>query len=360
MRQNILPHTNICVSELCLGTMIFGDQLNLQESLLILDSATKECGINFLDTAELYPVPSKATTQGRSDEIIATWLGDNPSMKDKVVLSTKVVAYSTGLDHIRGGPRPTKKHFRESLEASLLRLKVEVIDLFQIHWPARNTPMFGATFFDPRNERAALADLGLNFHEQAEVMNDFIQEGKIRAWGLSNENTWGVMSFLKVCEQYGLQKPSTLQNAYSLVNRTFEQELWETCFRENIGFLPYSPLAMGHLTGKYLVQNQPYPYIADDAKVRLGLYKHMRHRYNSKELEGAVKAYAALAKEHEHDFAAMSLAFVNQRPFVTSNIIGVSSREQLLANMQSLVLEVDDKLLRKINKIHQQFPNPSP
>ncbi|MCY4380879.1 MAG: aldo/keto reductase [Proteobacteria bacterium] len=359
MRKHLIPQTDISVSEICLGTMIFGEQLGEEESLLIMDTAMKECGINFIDTAELYPVPPKSATMGRTDEIIGRWLRDNPSYKNQVAICSKVIAYSAQMTQYRGGPRPSQEHFRASLEATLDRLGVDTIDLFLIHWPARNTTMFGEMSFNPKKERTELSHLGLNFHEQAEAMNDFIKEGKIRAWGLSNENTWGVMSFLKVCEQYQLQKPSMIQNAYSLLNRVFETEQWEMCFRENIGFMAYSALAMGHLTGKYL-GGDTYPHLEGKSSSRLSLYKEMGQRYKNHAVEHAVKAYSQVAVEYGCELTNLALAFVNQRPFVTSNVVGVSSREILLANMNSLSMKLDDYYLRKINHIHQSYPSPCP
>ena len=358
MRKHPLPYTEILVSEICLGTMIFGDQIDELAALAVMDSAVKEFGINFLDTAELYPVPPQSSTMGRTDEIIGRWLRDNPTYVDQLVIASKVIAYSSHLDYFRGGPRPSKQQFRTSLEATLQRLGVECLDLLQIHWPARNTVMFGQIAFNPKRERTDLEHLGLNFHEQAEAMNDFIREGKIKAWGLSNENSWGIMNFLKVCEQFDLQRPSTLQNAYSLLNRTMDPEIWEVCFRENIGVLPYSPLAMGHLTGKYL-GGASYPHLADQLS-RLSQYPQMGHRYASPMVEKAVRAYAALAEEFNYDLSTMALAFVNQRPFVTSTIIGVSSREQLIADLRSFEVELSPRLLRKIDKIHCEFMNPAP
>lgn len=358
MRKHPLPYTDILVSEICLGTMIFGDQLDEAKALAIMDSAVKECGINFFDTAELYPVPAQSSTVGATDRIISRWLKDNPTYVDEVVIASKVIAYSSHLQYFRGGPRPTKQQFRASLEQTLTTLGIECLDLFQIHWPARNTAMFGQLAFDPKLERTQLENLGLNFHEQAAAMAEFIQEGKIKAWGLSNENSWGLMSFLKVCEQHGIQKPSTLQNAYSLLNRTLDMELWEVCFRENIGVLPYSPLAMGHLSGKYL-GGDTYPHLAE-ASSRLALYPQMGHRYNAQVVEPAVLAYKELAEEFGYELSTMALAFVNQRPFVTSTILGVSTREQLTANLKSFEVELSRRLLRKIDQIHRKYTNPCP
>ena len=360
MRKHLLPYTSLSVSEICLGTMIFGDQLDDSASLAVIDSAVKEIGINFLDTAELYPVPPKSSTMGRSDEIIGRWLKDNPSFVDQIVLASKVIAYSSDLKYFRGGPRPSKQQFRTSLEDTLKRLGVECLDLFQIHWPARNTVMFGQISFDPKSERSQLSHLGLNFHEQAEAMNDFIAEGKIKAWGLSNENSFGLMSFLKVCEQYDLQKPSTLQNAYSLLNRTLETDLREVCFREHVAVLPYSPLAMGHLSGKYLSSDSDtYPHLSDQNS-RLALYPQMGHRYRSSAVFPAIKAYAQLADEFKMDLTTMALGYINQQPCVTSTIIGVSSREQLWDNMKSLEVDLSRQLIRKINTIHRTYTNPCP
>jgi aryl-alcohol dehydrogenase (NADP+) len=345
MEMRKLPGTEIEVSKICLGTMTFGEQNTESEAHEQLDYATKEGGINFIDTAELYPVPAAEPTATRTESYIGSWIKNQK--RDELVIASKVIAFSSGLGWFRNGPKPTKEHFKRALDDSLKRLGTDYLDLYQIHWPSRNTPLFGGNVFNPDHERD-----GLNLLEQADAMNDFIKEGKIRSWGLSNEKCWGVMKFVAECEKNGFAKPVSIQNAYNLINRSFEESLSETCFRENIGLLPYSPLAFGYLTGKYL----------DNPKVsgRINLFEGFDYRYGKPNTQPAIKAYVDLAKEVGLSPTHMALAFVNDRNFVTSNIIGATNLTQLKENIESANIKLDKEVLKRINQIHLKFPNPAP
>ena len=358
MRLRTLPGTSIKVSPVSLGTMIFGEQLNERESWDLLDVATQELGINMIDTAELYPVPCRADTAGRTDEIIGAWLRGRPELRSKLVLTTKIIAYSQSFSWFRGGPRPTQEQFQQSLDDSLRRLGVDYVDLLLIHWPARNTVNFGSLHFDPQKERQDLRewDFGCNFDQQAQFMDTALRAGKIRSWGLSNETTYGLMKFLEVCRRRNLPHPSVIQNAYSLLNRTFESELWEACMRENVGLLPYSSLAMGHLSGKYLKQARKL----EREEYRLKLYPALSGRYARPQVEAAVEAYQHLARNSGLDLVTLALAFVHRRPFVTSNVIGVRNVQQLRSNLKALDCELSDEIMAQIQKIHSMIPNPAP
>lgn len=358
MQLRALPGTSMKITPVSLGTMIFGEQLSEKQSWRLLDVATEECGINMIDTAELYPVPCHAHTAGRTDEIIASWLKQKSGMRSKLVLTTKVIAYSEAFTWFRGGPRPSQEHFQQSLDDSLQRLGVDYVDLFLIHWPARNTVNFGSFFFDPQREHQSLGewDFGCNFREQAEFMARALKAGKIRSWGLSNETTYGVMKFLEVCRQHHLPRPSVIQNPYSLLNRTFEVELWETCMRENIGLLAYSSLAMGHLSGKYLPQAPK----REQQEYRLKRYPTLAGRYDRPRAHRAVEAYQQLGRQYGLDLITLALAFVHQRPFVTSNVIGVRTVEQLRSNLKALDYKLSDEIIRSVNGIHSRIPSPTP
>lgn len=354
MQKRSLPGTSLEVTPVNLGTMIFGEQLDEAESHYLLDVAVKEHGINMIDTAELYPVPCVPETSGKTDKIIGSWLAQNPSLRPGLVITTKVIAYSQHFYWYRGGPKPTAEQFHQSIDDSLKRLGIEQIDLFLIHWPARNTVQFGSRSFDPSAEHTDLDESGCDFYHQALALSDAIKKGKIKHWGLSNETTYGVMKFLEVCRQHDLPRPCVLQNAYSLLNRTFEVELWEACYRENISLLPYSSLAMGHLTGKYLPGRDQEP------QSRLKRYPKLGGRYQKPHVDLAVQAYSGLAAELGVSLPALALAYVHQRPFVASNIIGVRTSEQLAYNLQALQIELSAETLAKIDEIHHQFPSPTP
>lgn len=390
MEMLTLPHSEVKVSKVCLGTMNFGSQLSESESFTLLDLAIKEYGINFIDTAELYPVPHRKDTFGRTDEIIGRWFACNPGWKDRVVVSTKVIAYAESMDWIRGGPRPNINQFFKCVEDSLRRLQRDYIDVFQIHWPARNTPLFGSTIFQPEMDQRryeivqkrvnqlseedkkrlkifSQEDLddycvtqrieaqGLNFYEQIDAIFELKEKRKIRSWGLSNENTWGVMKFIEWCNQsHVLSKPSVIQNAYHLLNRTFETDLWECCYRENIQLYPYSPLAGGWLTGKY------HGPSGIPQGSRLDVSPELGRRYPDQKVRIPVSEYIQLAKKYDISSTEMALSFVYHRPFVSSTIIGVSTPEQLKENVAAYGTTLSQQIVRDINRIHCMYPNPTP
>lgn len=345
MEKRILPGTDIHVSKICLGTMTFGQQNTAAEAQEQLNLAVHEYGVNFIDTAELYPVPPKAETATRTESYIGEWLKGQD--RSKLVIATKVIAHSSGLKWFRGGPQPTRAHFEDALESSLKRLGTDYVDLYQIHWPTRNSIIFGQETFDRSAERPE----GLNLQEQAEIMDSFVKAGKIRSWGLSNENSWGVATFSSTCERHNLKRPSSIQNAYSLINRAFESELDEACFREKIGLLAYSPLAMGLLTAKYLRDK--------NAKGRFKEFPGIYVRYMKQNVDESVAAYADLADKFEISPTVLALSFVNDRPFMTSNIIGATNLEQLKENLSSADVKLSPEQLTEINKVHQRYPNPA-
>lgn len=343
MEMRNLPGTEIEVSKICLGTMTFGQQNTALEAHQQLNLAVKEYGVNFIDTAELYPVPPKEETATLTETYIGEWLKDQ--RRDKVVIASKLIVHAPGMKWFRDGPSPTRENFETALQDSLKRLGTDYIDLYQIHWPARNSNIFGSEGFNRQGER----EHGLNLEEQASFMDEFVKAGKIRSWGLSNENSWGVTQYSQLCQAKGFSRPSTIQNAYSLLNRSFESELDEACFRENVGLLAYSPLAMGLLTAKYLRDK--------NAKGRFTEFPGIYTRYMKPNVQPAIEAYAELADEFEMSPAVMALSFVNDRPFMTSNIIGATSAQQLKENLSSAEVKLTSEQLEKINEVHRKFPN---
>ena len=345
MKYTTLPTTDIKVSKICLGSMTWGNQNTEAEGHEQLDYAFDQ-GINFIDTAELYPVPATAETQGRTSKIIGTWLKKTGN-RDKVVLASKIAGPGDYTAHIRTtGFSP--EAIREAVNSELERLQTDYIDLYQLHWPERQTNTFGIRDYK-HNSKDAWED---NFQSILETLNGLINDGKIRHIGLSNEKAWGTMRYMEVSRTQNLPKMKTIQNAYSLLNRTFEGDLAEVALREDLGLLAYSPLGFGVLSGKYIEGTA-----ADNA--RLKLFPRFA-RYSSDQSTEATKRYLALAKEHNLKLSQMALAFVNQRPFVTANIIGATNLEQLKENIDSIHVELDAELLAQINTIHAEIPNPAP
>lgn len=334
---------DMAVSEICLGTMTFGEQNDLSDACDQLDHAVS-CGVNFIDTAEMYPVPGKAETQGRTEEFVGKWL--KRQQRDRLHIATKVAGPSRGFSWIRGGPLAVDgKNVREALEASLKRLGTDYVDLYQIHWPDRNVPMFGKSFYDPALEHATVPIL-----EQLEALSELVKSGKARHVGLSNETPWGLMEFLKISENHGLAKVVSIQNAYNLINRVFEYGLSEICHREKVGLLAYSPLGFGLLSGKYL----------EGGKGRLTLFPQFGQRYHKQNVTEAASDYCSLAREAGLSPAQLALAFVRSRSFVSSTIIGATSMSQLKENIESAEVVLDEAMLAKIDAIHSRFPNPAP
>lgn len=303
-------------------------------------------GINFFDTAEMYSIPPKQETYGSTEKIIGSWFR-NTGMRDKVILATKIVGKAGFTKHIRSEIY-TKQAFREAVEGSLTRLGTDYIDLYQLHWPERKTNFFGKRGFD-HDSQEQWKD---NFHDILTTLGQLIQEGKIRHAGLSNETPWGVMRYLNECKNHGLPRMVTIQNPYSLLNRSFETGLAEIAMREKIGLLAYSPLAFGVLSGKYLNGSQP-------GNARLTLFPHYT-RYANPRVKEATKRYVELAGDNGLSPAQMALAFVNSRPFVQSNIIGATTLEQLKENIGSMELDLDPEVIEQINGIHELFPDPAP
>ncbi|RMF18775.1 MAG: NADP(H)-dependent aldo-keto reductase [Gammaproteobacteria bacterium] len=345
MEYRQLGRTDMRVSALCLGTMTWGEQNTQDEAFEQMDRAVA-AGINFLDTAELYPVPPKAETQGRTETIIGHWFKSR-GCRDKVILATKAAGPGDWVSYIRGGPRFNAKHLTQALNDSLRRLQTDYVDLYQLHWPDRNTNFFGRLGYEPDPDEQQTPIL-----ETLEVLADFVKAGKVRAIGLSNETPWGVSRFLHYAESLGLPRVASIQNPYNLLNRTFEVGLAEFAHREQVGLLAYSPLAFGVLSGKYL--GGPWPEGA-----RITLFKRFSRYLNAQGI-AATEAYVKLARTHGLSPVHMALQFVTTRPFVTSNIIGATTLAQLEENLASLDTELSDEVLQGIEEIHEQYRYPCP
>jgi len=341
-----LGNTNLDVSALCLGTMTWGKQNTQDEAFAQLDYAL-ERGINFIDTAEMYPVPPEAETQGATDTIIGNWLAAR-GCRDQVTLATKIAG--PGLGTVRGGRGDySRGDIETAVEDSLKRLQTDVIDVYQLHWPARSSNFFGKLGYQPDADEADPVPGMLDVLESLQKMVD---AGKIRYVGLSNESAWGTMKFLELAERHGLPRVVSVQNPYNLLNRSYEVGLAEVSDREQVSLLPYSPLAFGVLSGKYLGGEQP-------ADARLTLFDRFT-RYTKGPGIRATEAYVNLAREHGLDPAQMAIAWVTAQPFVTSNIIGATTMEQLAANIDSTEITLSDDLLAGIEAIHAEAPNPCP
>ncbi len=346
MEYRRLGRTDLDVSMICLGTMTWGEQNTQDEAFEQLDAAL-DYGVNFIDVAELYPVPPREETYGATERIVGNWLKARGN-RDKVILATKVAGRSDWLPHIRGGHTCfDRRNIEQAIDASLQRLQTDYIDLYQLHWPDRKTNFFGELGYAHREDQ-----LPVPLEETLGVLQELVQAGKIRHIGLSNETPWGVMSFLHCAEQRDLPRVVSVQNPYSLLNRSYEVGLAEVSHREDTGLLAYSPLAFGVLSGKYLGGRQP-------AAARLTLFERFT-RYSNDQGTQATAAYVALARQHGLDPARMALAFVNSRPFLTSNIIGATSMEQLRSNLESVNLVLTEEVLAGIEEIHVRHPNPCP
>lgn len=346
MKYTILPHSNLKVSKLCLGTMTWGNQNTETEAHAQLDYALEQ-GINFIDTAEMYPVPASPETQGRTSTYIGTWL-KKTGARDRVVIASKIIGRSSDYTaHVRTSGL-TRKTIVEAVDLELKRLQTDYIDLYQIHWPERLTNTFGIRDYkhDPNDTWTD------NFKEVLQALDQIIKSGKIRHVGLSNEKAWGAMRFLQVSKTHSLPRMKTIQNPYSLLNRTFEGDLAEISIREQMGLLAYSPMAFGVLSGKYIKGTA-----ANNA--RLKLFPRFS-RYSSPQSTQATKRYLELAESYNMSLAQMALAFVTQQPFVTSNIIGATTLEQLKENIKSIDIQLDETLLKAINNVHKEIPNPAP
>ncbi len=346
IEKRSLGKTGIEVTSICLGTMTWGEQNTESDAHRQLTYACDERGINFVDAAELYPIPPKAETRGRTEQYIGTWLKKRGHRHD-LIIATKACGPGEWVKYFRGGPRHNKHHLVEAIDASLERLQTEYIDLYQLHWPDRQTNFFGRLGYSHVDDADETP-----IDETLTALKYLVESGKVRAIGLSNETPWGVMTFLEIARREGLPVVASIQNPYSLLNRTFEIGLSEIAHRESVGLLAYSPLAFGVLSGKYLGGHRP-------EGARLTLFDRFS-RYSNPEATQATEAYAALAKRHDLTLTAMALAFVTSRSFLTSNIIGATTMDQLKENIDTHGLVLPQEVLDGIEAIHLTQPNPSP
>ncbi|MBL8492221.1 MAG: aldo/keto reductase [Rhodocyclaceae bacterium] len=345
METKPLGGSELRVSEICLGTMTWGTQNSEAEAHAQLDAALA-AGVNFIDTAEMYSVPATADSYGLSESYIGRWLKHRA--RDRIVLATKICGPGRTMKWVRNGELGfDRANLRAALEASLRRLQTDYVDLYQLHWPDRNTPLFGAYQFDPGKERSSTP-----IRETLEALAELVREGKIRCVGLSNETPWGLMEFVRLAGEHGLPRVATVQNAYSLLNRTWEGGLAEIGYRERIGLLAYSPLAFGYLTGKYF-RDPP-------GRGRINVYENFGQRYTKENVVPAARAYCELAGRHGIAPAAMALAFVRSRWFVAATIIGATTLEQLEENLASTETGLSADLLKEIEAIHLRYTNPAP
>jgi aryl-alcohol dehydrogenase-like predicted oxidoreductase len=345
MKFKKLGKTDLEVSLICLGSMNWGEQNTEQDAHQQLDYAIGE-DINFIDTAEIYPIPPNNKSQGRTETYIGTWLKKR-GKRDDLIIASKVTGRSP-LNYVRDGEPLSfdRKNITAAIEGSLKRLQTDYIDLYQLHWPDRKT-----NFFGQRDYVHDAKDKPVPIEETLEVLADFVKQGKIRYIGLSNETAWGVMEFVRLNREKGLPFVQSIQNPYSLIMREYENALAEISMREKVGLMAYSPLSMGVLTGKYLGGKIP-------KGSRFDYGKRNQDRYNPPQAQKAIQAYYDLAVKHDLDPAQMAIAFVNSRQFVTSNIIGARTMEQLKTDIDSINLKLSDEVMSEIEEIHKVMPNP--
>jgi len=346
MNYKKLGNTDLDVSTICLGTMTWGEQNSEKEGFEQMDFALSQ-GVNFWDTAEIYSIPMREETYGETEKIIGNWFQKTKKRND-IILATKVCG-NTSNKYIRGGGNSFgKKKITEALDESLRRLKTDYIDLYQLHWPERSTNFFGDYGYEhDENDKDWTP-----FEEILESLKKFIEQGKIRYVGLSNETAWGLSKFLELSKMKGLPKMMSVQNPYNLLNRTYEVGLAEISIREQSGLLAYSPLAFGYLTGKY--RNNKLP-----AKSRMQLFKNF-NRYKNENGQKAIDEYYKISKKYNLDFTQMSLKFCEIQHFTTSVIIGATTMEQLKTNIESVNVNLNSDIINDINKIQQKYPNPCP
>jgi aryl-alcohol dehydrogenase-like predicted oxidoreductase len=346
MQKIPLGTSGLYVSKICLGTMTFGDQNSEAEAHSQLDYAL-ERGINFIDTAELYPSMPRAQTQGASETIIGKWL-KNSGNRGKIIVATKITGPSRNITWIRDGHNDLNEaNIRAAVDSSLKRLQTDYIDLYQLHWPSRNVPIFGNTSFNPEAERPFVP-----IEETLAALGKLIKEGKIRHIGVSNESAWGVCEYIKQSEMNGLPRIASIQNAYNLTNRDFEKELDEICFRENVGLLAYSPLAFGRLTGKYLQNPEP--------EGRLTIFSaNWSPRYFRPAVLEAARRYAELARDNGMTPTQLALAWCYSRWFIDATIIGGTQLAQLQENIDALSVTLSEETIKNINAIHDDITNPA-
>lgn len=342
MKYKKLSNTDLEVSLLCLGTMTYGEQNSEKEAHEQLDYSIAH-GINFIDTAEMYAIPPKEETQGKTEEIIGTWLSKRKD-RDKIVLATKVAG--PGMEYLRGGSRLSRKHIMQAADDSLKRLQTDYIDLYQVHWPERKSNFFGRLGYEYSDE------MGVSIEETLEAMSDLVKSGKVKYIGISNETPWGTNMYLQLAKDAGYEKIISIQNPYSLLNRIYEVGLAEISQHEGVGLLAYSPLGFGQLTGKYINKT--------DENTRLGLYGDWFTRYSNQNCLDAVREYSQIADKHNISLTHLALAFVNTQPFVTSNIIGATTMDQLKENIESINIDLSEEILEEVNEVHSNQPNPAP
>ena len=344
MQYRKLGNTDLEVSVICLGTMTFGEQNNEKESHEQLSYAIQN-GVNIIDTAEMYAIPPKKETQGLTEKYVGSWIKKFRN-RDKYMIATKISG--PGMEYVRDGSRLSAAHVKKAIDSSLERLNTDYIDLYQVHWPERKSNYFGRLGYTQSD------DMGIPISETLEALNDAVKSGKIRNIGISNETPWGVMEYLKLSAMNQIKYPRimSIQNPYSLLNRTYEVGLAEISYREKIGLLAYSPLGFGMLTGKY---QEAYP-----ENSRLGLHGGWFTRYSNDKCKKAVIEYLEVAKKFRLSLTQLALAFVNTRPFVSSNIIGATTLNQLKENIDSININLSPEIIKEINNIHEQTPNPAP
>lgn len=343
MELRPIPHTDLSVSVIGLGTMTWGEQNTEAEGHGQMDVAV-EAGVNLFDTAEMYPVPPRAETCHETERIIGTWFASRGA-RDRIVLATKAAGPGSHVAHVRGGPRLDRANLEAALEGSLRRLRTDYIDLYQLHWPERPVPLWGE-----RDYHHPERDDSVPIEETLAALAALQATGKVRHFGLSNETAWGAMTFLRVAAEKGHPRVITIQNSYSLLNRTFDNALAEVCLREGLRSLPYSPLAFGKLSGKYLGGAKP-------EGARLTRWERFS-RYHKPHADEAIAAYVEIAREAGLDPAQMALAWVNAQPHVASNLIGATTLEQLRTNLGSAGLRLSADVLAAIEAVHQGCPNP--
>jgi len=349
-----LGKSELVVPDVCLGTMTWGQQNTEDEAHAQLDYAVKERNLRFMDTAEMYPVPTKAETQGRTDKYIGSWLKQSGVPREDLILASKVCGYSDRISWVREAGAPTRVNraqIRESVEKSLARLGVDYIDLLQIHWPDRMVSLFGGGPYDESNQREG----DIPFEEQLRAFEELHKEGRVRYFGVSNETSFGVMSFVHAAEQHGLPRIISIQNSYSLLVRTgYETDLSETCCKQNsdVGLLAYSPLAGGVLSGKYLEDDIP-------EAARLNLFPGYMSRYRNSGSEAATKEYVELARAHGLTPTQLALAWCKSRWFVTSSIIGATSVKQLKENIDAFEIDLSEDVLEGIQNIYRRYRDPT-
>jgi len=352
MKKAQLGHADLHVTPICLGTMTFGEQVSEADAHAIMDRAV-ERGIDFLDTAEMYSVPTRAGTFGATEAIIGRWLAARPGLRDKLVIASKVAGPSRGMDWVREGQGMTPDDIRRSFENSLKRLQTDVIDLYQIHWPERHVPSFGSSYYDPAKERSTTS-----IHAQLEALSALVKAGKLRHIGLSNETPYGVHEFVRLAEQHGLARVVSIQNPYCLINRSYDNGTDETCHRLGVSLLAYSPLAFGLLTGKYDNGGTEGPDAPEGA--RIARYESVRkQRWGRPESLTAARRYNALAREHGLTPTQLALAFCYTNWRVASTIIGVTSVAQLDECLDVWGTTLSPELLARIDAIRGELRDPA-